>query len=343
MLPCLLQNFGVEDVRRQFIAGHLSRVFLNLPWHGDAMISRSIDLMTLIEQFSTDEKCREALMHLRWPHGVKCLRCGHDKVTPVKDRKVFDCDSCHYQFSVTVGTIFNDSHLALTKWFLVTYLMCESKKGISASQVYRMLGKKSYKTAWYLCHRIRAAMTSASEDRPKLGGTIEVDETFVGGIQRGNQHKAGHPESKKQVVIGIRQRGGELRFFHAEDVKSGTLAKYIKANIAHDVDVIMTDEFGAYPSAIAKAGVFTEHKTIKHKAKIYVDGDIHTNTVESAFSLLKRGIVGTWHRISAKHLAAYLDEMEFRFNNRSNPYLFRDTLIKLIEAPVLEYKKLTAA
>jgi transposase-like protein len=307
------------------------------------MISGSIDLMTLIEQFSTDEKCREALMHLRWPHGVKCLRCGHDKVTPVKDRKVFDCDSCHYQFSVTVATIFHDSHLDLTKWFFVTYLMCESKKGISAGQVYRMLGKKSYKTAWYLCHRIRAAMTSATEGRPKLGGTIEVDETFVGGIQRGHQHKPGHPKCKKEVVIGIRQRGGELRFFHAEDVRCGTLAKYIKENIAHDVDVIMTDEFGGYPSAIAKAGVLTEHKTIKHKAKVYVDGDVHTNTVEPAFSLLKRGIIGTWHRISAKHLQAYLEEMEFRFNNRSNPYLFRDTMIKLIEAPVLEYKKLTAA
>jgi transposase-like protein len=199
----------------------------------------------------------------------------------------------------------------------------------------------SYKTAWYLCHRIRAAMMSANEDRPKLGGTIEVDETFIGGIQRGHQHKVGHPECKKEVVIGIRQRGGELRFFHAEDAKSGTLAKYIKENISQDVDVIMTDEFGGYPSAIAKAGVFAEHKTIKHKAKVYVDGDIHTNTVESAFSLLKRGIIGTWHKISAKHLAAYLDEMEFRFNNRSNPYLFRDTLMKLIEAPVLEYKNLT--
>ena len=186
-------------------------------------------------------------------------------------------------------------------------------------------------------------MTSAKEDRPKLGGTIEVDETFVGGIQRGHQHKAGHPECKKEVVIGIRQRGGELRFFHAADVKSGTLAKYIKENVSQDVDVIMTDEFPSYPKALRQAGVLGEHKTIRHKDGIYVDGDIYTNTVESAFSLLKRGIVGTWHRISAKHLAAYLDEMRFRFNNRSNPYLFRDTLMKLIEAPVLEYKKLTAA
>jgi transposase-like protein len=299
-------------------------------------------LCEVLKEFGNDESCRDYLEALRWPDKITCPRCDSAKISRVYDRKVFDCDSCRYQFSVLAGTIFQDTKLPLPTWFATVYLMCESKKGISANQVNRMMGG-SYKTAWYLCHRIRAAMSSASEDRPKLGGTIEVDETFVGGIQRGHQHKPGHPQCKKEVVIGIRQRGGELRFFHAEDVKSGTLAKYIKENIAHDVDVIMTDEYGAYPSAIAKAGVFTEHKTIKHKAKIYVDGDVHTNTVESAFSLLKRGIVGTWHRISAKHLSAYLDEMEFRFNNRSNPYLFRDTLMKLIEAPVLEYKKLTAA
>jgi transposase-like protein len=299
-------------------------------------------LCEVLKEFGSDESCRDYLEALRWPNKISCPRCDSEKISRVYDRKVFDCDSCRYQFSVLAGTIFQDTKLPLPTWFATVYLMCESKKGISANQVNRMMGG-SYKTAWYLCHRIRAAMSSASEDRPKLGGTIEVDETFVGGIQRGHQHKPGHPQCKKEVVIGIRQRGGELRFFHAEDVKSGTLAKYIKENIAQDVDVIMTDEFGAYPSAIAKAGVFTEHKTIKHKAKVYVDGDVHTNTVESAFSLLKRGIVGTWHRISAKHLSAYLDEMEFRFNNRSNPYLFRDTLMKLIEAPVLEYKKLTAA
>ena len=299
-------------------------------------------LCEVLKEFGNDESCRDYLEALRWPDKISCPRCNSEKISRVYERKVFDCDSCRYQFSVLAGTIFQDTKLPLPTWFATVYLMCESKKGISANQVNRMMGG-SYKTAWYLCHRIRAAMTSAKEDRPKLGGIIEVDETFVGGIQRGHQHKPGHPECKKEVVIGIRQRGGELRFFHAEDVKQGTLAKYIKENISHDVDVIMTDEFGAYPGAIAKAGVFTEHKTIKHKAKVYVDGDVHTNTVESAFSLLKRGIIGTWHRISAKHLSAYLDEMEFRFNNRSNPYLFRDALMKLIEAPVLEYKQLTAA
>jgi hypothetical protein len=113
--------------------------------------------------------------------------------------------------------------------------------------------------------------------------------------------------------------------------------------VSEDVDVIMTDDFGAYPPALAKAGVLCEHKAINHSSGVYVEGDITTNGIESAFSLLKRGIVGTWHKLSAKHLSAYLDEITFRFNNRDNPYLFRDTLIKLIEAPVLEYKKLTAA
>jgi len=302
-----------------------------------------VNLLTLMEQYNNDEKCREALMHLRWPTGVRCLRCGHDKVTPVNKRKVLDCNSCHYQFSVTVGTMFHDSHLPLTTWFVVTYLLTESKKGMSASRIYRMLGKKSYKTAWYLCHRIRAAMESAMEDRPKLSGTIEVDETFVGGRQRGHQHKPGHPECKKEVVIGIRQRGGALRFFHAEDVKSGTLAKYIRENVSQDVDVIMTDEFQGYPKALHDAGVLAEHKTVCHKDGVYVDGDIYTNTVESAFSLLKRGIIGTWHKVSAKHLQAYLDEMCFRFDNRKNPYLFRDTLLKMLEAEHVEYKSLTKA
>jgi len=242
-----------------------------------------------------------------------------------------------------VGTMFHDSHLPLTTWFVVTYLLTESKKGMSASRIYRMLGKKSYKTAWYLCHRIRAAMESAMEDRPKLSGTIEVDETFVGGRQRGHQHKPGHPECKKEVVIGIRQRGGALRFFHAEDVKSGTLAKYIRENVSQDVDVIMTDEFQGYPKALHDAGVLAEHKTVCHKDGVYVDGDIYTNTVESAFSLLKRGIIGTWHKVSAKHLQAYLDEMCFRFDNRKNPYLFRDTLLKMLEAEHVEYKSLTKA
>lgn len=331
-------------MRGQFVASHLGWVLLNFPRHGDAMTSTPIDLMGLVEQFGTDEKCREVLTKLRWPNGVKCLRCGHDKVTPVKDRKVFDCNSCHYQFSVTVGTMFHDSHLPLTKWFFVTYLMTESRKGISANQVHRMLGKKSYKTAWYLCHRIRAAM-KAAQPVEKLDGMVEVDETYIGSKEKGRRIRgARHPgfgESRKQIVIGIRQRGGDLRFFHAEDAKSGTLAKYIRENISEDVDVVLTDEYRPYRKAVGNR----KHETVTHTAGEYVrpGTDIHTNSVESAFSLLKRGIIGTWHRMSAKHLQAYLDEMCFRFDNRKNAFLFRDTLLKMIEAEHVEYKVLIAA
>jgi transposase-like protein len=175
-----------------------------------------------------------------------------------------------------------------------------------------------------------------------LYGTVEMDETYVGGVQRGHQHKPGHPECKKQIVVGLRQRGGDTRFFHAEDAKSGTLAQYIRENVSEDVDVIVTDEFNAYPSAMKAVGLAERHKTIKHKAKVYVDGEIYTNTIESAFSLLKRGIIGSWHRISAKHLEAYLEEMQFRFNRRHRSDLFVDTLRHMVTADPLTFEALTA-
>jgi transposase-like protein len=169
-----------------------------------------------------------------------------------------------------------------------------------------------------------------------------VDETYVGGRHQGHQHKPGHPLCTKQIVIGIRQRGGDTRFFHAEDAKSGTLAKYIRENVSTDVDVIVTDEFNSYPTAMKELDMTDRHKTIKHKSRVYVDGDIYTNTVENAFSLLKRGIIGTWHKISAKHLSSYLSEMEFRFNRRKNPDLFVDTLRHMITADPLSFERLTA-
>ncbi|MCI0349991.1 MAG: IS1595 family transposase, partial [Acidobacteriales bacterium] len=209
----------------------------------------------------------------------------------------------------------------------------------SANQMKRILGV-SYKTAWYLCHRIRASMCEM--DCQPMTGTVEVDETYVGGIQRGHQSKPGHGLSTKQIVLGIRQRGGDIRFFHAGDATSGTLAAFIRDNVSADVDVIVTDEFMVYPTALKKLGMTKKHKTIKHKARLYVDGDIHTNTVENAFSLLKRGIIGTWHRISAKHLSAYLSEMQFRFNRRKRSDLFIDTLRHMVTSPVLTFEKLTA-
>ncbi len=298
-------------------------------------------LVDVINLFDTDEKCREILVRLRWPNGPECPRCKMSVVELETAKQLFYCKDCDYQFTVTAGTIFNDSHLPLQKWFLATLLLCEAKKGMSAHQLKRTIWGQhngSYKTAWYLCHRIRAAMKEA--ERPMLDGTVEMDETYIGGKNRGGGQ--GSRLDNKEVVIGLRQRNGDLRFFHAEDAKSGTLAKYVRENISTDVEVLITDSFPAYKNAVGGA----EHKTVNHHAGEYVRYEngacVTTNTVESAFSLLKRGIMGSWHKISAKHLPAYLDEMTFRFNRRKSSTLFLDTLRHMVTAPVLTFKKLTA-
>ena len=303
-------------------------------------------LIKVMEQFGTEDKCRAYLESLRWPEGVSCPRCNCRSVSQVMKRSQYDCNECRYQFSVKAGTIFNDSHLPLSIWFIATVLLCEAKKGMSAHQLKRTIwgtNNGSYKTAWYLCHRIRAAMKTT--ERPMLDGTVEIDETYIGGKARGKAWR--RLDNDKEIVIGIRQRStegkpGEVRFFHAEDARKGTLTKYIQEHISRDVDVIVTDDLPAYPSAVG--GI--EHKTVNHTAKEYVryeDGFcVTTNTIESAFSLLKRGIIGSWHKISAKHLAAYLTEMEFRFNRRKSPYLFQDTLRHMVTADPLTFDRLTA-
>jgi len=295
--------------------------------------------MTLVDvnrQFSADDKCRELLKRLRWPEGVQCLRCKSKKVGEVHSFK-YECYECHYQFTVTAQTIFHDSHLPLPVWFMAVLLIVEARKGVSANQLKRTLGV-AYKTAWYLCHRIRHAMQEV--DRVPLGGVIEMDETFVGGRAKPGTKKY----DSKTPVIGIRQRGGELRFFKAEDITSGTLAKYIKENIdPAAVEMFVTDEWAGYPKAAMAAGLHgSKHETIKHKDHVYAIGDVYTNTVESAFSLLKRGIVGSWHQVSDKHLPAYLNEMTFRFNRRKNSDIFMDTLKHMVTADPLTFEELTA-
>jgi len=294
-----------------------------------------MNLVDVHTMFPTEARCRELLVRLRWPEGPQCPRCKANAVELETEKQLFYCKDCDYQFSVTTGTVFNDSHLPLFKWFSATMLLCEAKKGMSACQVQRTLGM-SYKTAWYLCHRIRHAM--AQTDKPMLDGKVEIDTTYVGGENRGKGRI--NRVANKEVVLGIRKRNGDLRFFHAEDAKSGTLAKYVRENISEDVDVLFTDDFYANTVAMRKAGV-KNHKTIVHSKGSYVNGDIHTNTVESAFSLLKRGIIGSWHRLSAKHLAAYLEEMSFRFNRRNRPDLFLDTLRHMVTASTLTFEHLT--
>jgi transposase-like protein len=294
-----------------------------------------MNIIDVCNVFSSDEKCRELLERLRWPNGPECPRCKTTVLARLTEKLLY-CKDCDYQFSVTAGTIFHDSHLPLIKWFTTTFLLCESRKGMSANQIKRTLGI-SYKTAWYLCHRIRKAMSTA--ERLMLSGKVEMDETYVGGRPpKGSKRGRGTP---KEVVIGIRQRGGDLRFFHSQDVKSGTLEKYIREHVSTDVDVLMTDDFSAYPPAIEKSKMRGKHQSINHSLGVYAIGDLHTNSAESAFSLLKRGIVGTWHKLSAKHLAAYLAEMEFRFNRRKRSDLFLDTLRHMITADPLTFEKLT--
>ncbi len=295
------------------------------------MPTKNVNLMDLISIFDSEQDCLDYLEKLRWPKGVQCPRCESKALSFVKKRQVWDCNSCRHQFSVKSHTIFHDSHLPLQKWFLAIYLMIESKKGISANQIRRML-KVAPKTAWYLCHRIRHALGSGEE--PKLTGTVEVDETFVGGKRRGVG--SGNREGKT-AVIGAVQRGGEIRLDIITNRGRKTLHRFIHSHT--EADEIYTDDFTAYWGI---GDEDTIHKTVNHSIKEWVNGKVHTNTVEGVWSLLKRSIIGAYHKVSAKHLDAYLDELEHRFNNRNNPYLFHETMRKLVASQKLTYRKLVA-
>ncbi len=302
---------------------------------------QEMNLMKLMEQFGTDEKCRMLLEKLRWPDGVVCIRCQSDKISRIYKRNQFACDSCQYHFSVTAGTIFHDSHLPLPKWFAAVYLMSEAKKGISANQLKRTLGV-AYQTAWHLCHRIRAAVKDA--DTSLLSGIVEVDETYIGGKAK-NMHRdvrerkiRGRGAVGKAMVLGAIQRGGGVRLSVEKRNDRETLHKFIKAALDDSTECIMTDTLPAYEGI---ADENTRHETVNHSLDEYVRGACHTNGVENVWSLFKRSIVGSYHQISEKHLDRYLDEFEFRFNNRNNPYLFRDTLLRLVNSSSLEYKELT--
>ncbi|HSR68234.1 MAG TPA: IS1595 family transposase [Acidobacteriota bacterium] len=292
--------------------------------------TKNLNLVKLIEHFGSEDECRKYLEGVRWPNGVECPRCGCESVSEIKDRGQFDCNECRYQFSVKAGTIFHDSHLPLQKWFIAIYLMLESKKGVSANQLKRTIGV-SYKTAWYLCHRIREAMKNG--DEPKLRGTVEVDETFIGGKRKGVG--SGNREGKT-LVIGAAQRGGEIRLDIISDRGRRTLHKFIHGHAEKD-STVYTGEWQAY------LGVVQDHETVNHHIEEWVNGPVHTNTAESVWSLLKRSIVGAYHKVSVKHLDRYLDELEFRFNNRRNPFIFRDALRLMVGTGNMEYRELISS
>ena len=288
-------------------------------------------LIDVTRQFNTEDKCLDYLEKMRWPHGVGCVHCGSMSVSTItrtagknKRARIYQCleKECGKQFSATSGTIFNDTHLPLTKWFMALALICEAKKGISAKQIERHLGV-NYRTAWHLCHRIRAAM----QDGGLLTGEVEADETYLGA----RKPRKGRPyvkKDKKDVVLGMIERGGKLRLVPVKDAKMEMIGPALEEHISPGAHTIYTDESAAYAIYLQRH-FDAEHKTINH-SRTYGMGDTHTNTIENAFSLLKRGVYGTFHRVSVKHLGRYCNEFSYRFNRRGEQLQMFDATLKSI-------------
>ena len=265
----------------------------------------------------TEEQAREYLEAIRWPKGADCVHCGSPKVTRLGGKAakwgLYKCRDCRKKFTVMVGTIFEDSHIPLRSWVIAFHMMCSSKKGYSAKQLQRNLGLKSYKSAWHMAHRIRHAMATGDFQKP-LQGEVEIDETYVGGRVIGKGVKAG--KDNKAPVVSLVERGGSVRSFHVANVTAENLKPIVRQHVAEQAQV-NTDDASVYRFVIPES---MGHDVVEHKRKEYsrLEGGrlITTNTVEGYFSLLKRGVYGTFHSISKKHLPRYLAEFDFRYNAR---------------------------
>ena len=273
--------------------------------------------------FPTDEACKAYLVARRWPGAVKCPRCGSDKVWELKARPFHwlcrQCSDQGYRFSVTVGTVFENTNVGMRTWFKVIYLMLTSKKGIAALQVHRMMGFGSYQTAHFMCHRIRAALIDP--EFRKLMGIVEVDETYIGGSNRNrhaNKKTPGTGVAGKEIVIGAVERQGNVVARVIRNTDTGTLHGFVKAAVNEKVSLVATDEHSGY----RKLHETFPHESVRHGAGEYVRGLVHTGTIDGFWSLLKRGIMGTFHHVSAKYLPLYVAEFEWRYNNRNNPDIF---------------------
>lgn len=277
-----------------------------------------LTLDQIMQHFSTDERAREYLEAVRWPNGPRCPHCGNadtDRIYAIvanPEKKVRaglrECAECHSQFTVTVGTIFEDSHVPLRKWLVAWYLLCSSKKGFSALQLQRSLGLGSYRTAWFMMHRIRYALRDPSFSG-KLSGTVEADETYIGGTVHGM--KRGY-RGNKTPVVALVERGGRVRSMPMQHVTGKNLHKVLSEHVEPSA-VLMTDDLAAY----RKPGkAFADHHAVNHSAGEYVRGNAHTNTVEGYFSILKRGLDGIYHHIGKGYVPQYLGEFDFRYNTR---------------------------
>lgn len=283
-------------------------------------------LFEILDKFNTEEKCIAHFERIRWPQGPTCIKCGSTRIMKFdtlgrtkKVRHLYECVDCRYQYSVTAGTVFHDSHLPLTKWFLAIYLICSAKKGVSAKQLQRQLST-SYKTAWYMAHRIRLAMSEDADFCQKFAGVCEVDETYVGGKSKGPH---GRGAANKIPVIGIKERtSGKILLKAVNNVKASTLQGFIR-NHAHPGAEIHTDEFKSYLWLDSSEFV---HNAVNHKETYVKAGNIHTNGIENVWSLFKRAVTGVYHKVSAKYLPLYLNEFSYRFNNRDQVCLLDKVL-----------------
>lgn len=268
--------------------------------------------------FTDADKAREHLEALNWPEGPVCPHCGEARRVHRLQGKshragLVQCNACLKNFTVTVGTVFERSKIPLNKWLLATFLLSSSKKGMSAHQLHRMMGV-TYKTAWFMCHRIREAMKGGGGDSP-LGGpnaVVEADETYVGGKAR---NRATRAPARKKAVVALVERDGHVRSFHVANVN----AKHLRALIVTNVDRashLMTDESMVYTRVGRE---FAGHSVVNHSAREYVTtgGFKHSNTAENFFSIFKRGVIGTYHHLSEAHLARYTGEFDFRYNTRT--------------------------
>lgn len=300
-------------------------------------------LIELMDTFRTEDDCKAVLRDMRWPHGVTCPRCENVKVYELKSRPFhWQCQNpdCHdlkapkpdkknrgYRFSVLTGSIFENTKFPLRTWFQVAYMVCQAKKGVSALQVHRQIGTGDYRTAWYMIHRLRAAMEN--ETFMKLAGETEIDETYIGGLDK-NRHrnKRRHITGAhgKIGVIGAISRKGKVVARVIDEAGFDTFQEFVKEVVDPNVSLVSTDEHAGYRN-LSKAGF--QHGTVNHGAAEYVRGKIHTNTIESFWSLLKRGIMGSFHQVSKQYLPLYVNEFAWRYNNRHNPDIFRELFLSV--------------